>query len=111
MVYLPAGYGDGNTYPVWYGLHGYSSTETMWLTTAGIGQTADAMGIEVVVELPEAEGDGIDVKSGRPVPRDEVLGVVAHEMESAVVDMAAARCRIRELEQENRELKRRMAGS
>ena len=43
MVYLPAGYGDGAQYPVWYGMHGYSSTETMWLSEAGIGDAADAL--------------------------------------------------------------------
>ncbi len=43
MVYLPKGYGDGEKYPVWYGLHGYSSSENMWLQTAGVGRTADEM--------------------------------------------------------------------
>ena len=43
MVYLPAGYGNGEKYPVWYGLHGYSSSENMWLQTAGVGKTADQM--------------------------------------------------------------------
>ena len=43
MVYLPAGYGDGTKYPVWYAMHGYSSTETMWLSEAGVGKVADDM--------------------------------------------------------------------
>lgn len=43
MVYLPKGYGGGEAYPVWYGLHGYSSSETMWLKTAGVGSVADEM--------------------------------------------------------------------
>lgn len=43
MVYLPAGYGDGTQYPVWYAMHGYSSTETMWLDEAGVGDVADAL--------------------------------------------------------------------
>ncbi len=43
MVYLPAGYGDGKRYPVWYAMHGYSSTERMWLTEAGVGKVADEL--------------------------------------------------------------------
>lgn len=42
IVWLPRGYGSGKRYPVWYGLHGYSSTETMWLD-AGIGSVADEL--------------------------------------------------------------------
>jgi enterochelin esterase-like enzyme len=42
-VYLPKGYAGGEAYPVWYGLHGHSSSETMWLQTAGIGETADEL--------------------------------------------------------------------
>lgn len=41
-IYLPKGYGDGKIYPVWYGLHGHSSTETMW-TNVGITQIADEL--------------------------------------------------------------------
>ena len=40
MVYFPKGYGGGDTYPVWYALHGYGSTESMWID-AGIGEAAD----------------------------------------------------------------------
>ena len=43
MVYLPAGYGGGKRYPVWYAMHGYSSTERMWLTEAGVGKVADEL--------------------------------------------------------------------
>ena len=43
MVYLPAGYGGGKRYPVWYAMHGYSSTESMWLMEAGVGKVADAL--------------------------------------------------------------------
>ena len=43
MVYLPMGYEGRDEYPVWYGLHGYSSCETMWLDTALVGRTADEM--------------------------------------------------------------------
>jgi enterochelin esterase-like enzyme len=43
MVYLPAGYGGGKRYPVWYAMHGYSSTESMWLAEAGVGEVADRL--------------------------------------------------------------------
>lgn len=42
LVRLPAGYDGAKAYPVWYAMHGYSSTETMWLD-AGVGETADAL--------------------------------------------------------------------
>ena len=42
LVYLPKGYGDGKDYPVWYGLNGHSSNETMWMDN-GIGETADKL--------------------------------------------------------------------
>jgi len=41
-IYLPNGYGAGKKYPVWYGLHGSSSSETMW-TNAGITEIADKL--------------------------------------------------------------------
>ena len=31
LLYLPKGYCNKKEYPVWYGLHGYSSDETMWI--------------------------------------------------------------------------------
>ncbi|NLI21048.1 MAG: esterase family protein [Clostridiales bacterium] len=43
LVWLPAGYQAGAHYPVWYGLHGYSTSETMWLQTAGAGETAERL--------------------------------------------------------------------
>lgn len=42
IVYLPMGYGDGTEYPVWYGLHSYSTNETMWINN-GIADAADAL--------------------------------------------------------------------
>ena len=41
MVYLPKGYSADQRYPVWYAMHGYSSTEKMWLSDAGVGKVAD----------------------------------------------------------------------
>lgn len=43
MVYLPKGYTTDEQYPVWYAMHGYSSSEKMWLFDAGIGDVADRL--------------------------------------------------------------------
>ena len=43
MVYLPKGYTTDEQYPVWYAMHGYSSSEKMWLFDAGIGDVADGL--------------------------------------------------------------------
>ncbi len=43
MIYLPKGYGDGQEYPVWYGLHGHSSFENMWIDKAGAAKAADEL--------------------------------------------------------------------
>jgi enterochelin esterase-like enzyme len=52
LVYLPKGYGGGKDYPVWYGLHGYSSDESMWIDN-GVGEVADQLidngGIEPII--------------------------------------------------------------
>lgn len=42
MIYLPKGYGNGEEYPVWYGLNGYSSNEAMWVNN-GIAEYADKL--------------------------------------------------------------------
>ncbi len=42
-VYLPKGYGDGMSYPVWYGLHGSGSSESMWLNDVGVGEKSDGL--------------------------------------------------------------------
>ncbi|MDD4113540.1 MAG: alpha/beta hydrolase-fold protein [Herbinix sp.] len=42
IVYLPKGYGDATEYPVWYGLHSYSTNETMWINN-GIADAADEL--------------------------------------------------------------------
>jgi enterochelin esterase-like enzyme len=43
LVYLPKGYGGGGAYPVWHALHSYTTSESMWLNTAGVGKAADEM--------------------------------------------------------------------
>ncbi|MBH1940260.1 esterase family protein [Mobilitalea sibirica] len=42
MIYLPKGYGNGVEYPVWYGLNGYNSDETMWIDN-GVAEVADEL--------------------------------------------------------------------
>ena len=43
LVYLPAGYTPTQKYPVWYAMHGYSSTEKWWLNDAHADERADAL--------------------------------------------------------------------
>ncbi|SDN76505.1 alpha/beta hydrolase [Acetanaerobacterium elongatum] len=43
MLYLPKGYGNGQEYPVWYGLHGHGSYENMWIDEAGAAKGADEL--------------------------------------------------------------------
>lgn len=43
IVYLPSGYTPKQHYPVWYAMHGYSSTESWWLDYARAGERADAL--------------------------------------------------------------------
>lgn len=42
VVYLPSGYSTNQKYPVWYAMHGYSSTENWWIEI-GAGDRADAL--------------------------------------------------------------------
>ena len=42
FVYLPAGYTPTQEYPVWYAMHGYSSTPAWWLDDGRAGDRADA---------------------------------------------------------------------
>ena len=42
-VYLPKGYGGGETCPVWYGLHGYGSDQSMWLNQVGVAAASDKL--------------------------------------------------------------------
>jgi len=43
IVYLPAGYTPTQKYPVWYAMHGYSSSENWWLNDGHVGERADAL--------------------------------------------------------------------
>jgi len=42
-VYLPKGYGSRQKYPVWYGLHGQTRDESMWINDVGIDKAADKL--------------------------------------------------------------------
>jgi len=43
MVCLPEDYGGGESYPVWYGLHGYGSSEMVWIDAVDAPGKADAL--------------------------------------------------------------------
>ncbi len=43
IVYLPSGYSPAQKYPVWYAMHGNSSTETFWLDFGKVGERVDAL--------------------------------------------------------------------
>jgi enterochelin esterase-like enzyme len=43
MVYLPKGYGGGDRYAVWYGLHGSGSNESMWINNVGVARTTNEL--------------------------------------------------------------------
>ncbi len=43
LVYLPEGYSSDARYPIWYAMHGYSSSEKMWVEEARAGDRADAL--------------------------------------------------------------------
>jgi len=43
IVYLPAGYTPTQKYPVWYAMHGNSSTETFWLDYGKVGERAETL--------------------------------------------------------------------
>lgn len=42
-LYLPAGYGGGERYPVLYILHGYSGNENAWIPELGLNKKADEL--------------------------------------------------------------------
>lgn len=71
-IYLPKGYGGGRDYPVWYGLHGYSSNESMWIDNGRVAEAADELidngGIEPVIMV-------------FPYTRDATLKEITKDME------------------------------
>jgi enterochelin esterase-like enzyme len=76
-VYLPKGYGGGKEYPVWYGLHGYSSNESMWLENGGIAKAAD--------ELTD-NGEIEPIIMVFPYTRDATLKEITKDLEDGKID-------------------------
>lgn len=57
LVYLPAGYDPAGTkrYPVFYYLHGLGGSETDWLEAGKIDRTADALGLQAIIVMPDGD--------------------------------------------------------
>jgi len=57
VVYLPAGYDAAaeRRYPVIYMLHGLGGDETNWVGPGKLAQAADAMNLQAIVVMPDAD--------------------------------------------------------
>jgi putative tributyrin esterase len=57
IVYLPAGYDPSGEkrYPVFYYLHGLAGNETNWLEYGKIDRTADALGLQAIIVMPDGD--------------------------------------------------------
>lgn len=55
MVYLPEGYDDGRPRFVVYLLHGLGGNEEDWLERGALKETADALGLDAVVVMPDGD--------------------------------------------------------
>ncbi len=76
IIYLPKGYGNGEKYPVWYGLNSYSTKEDMWINN-GINIAAD--------ELIEA-GEIEPIIMVFPYTKDATLKEIEKDLEDGIVD-------------------------
>jgi putative tributyrin esterase len=73
VVYLPAGYDtSGKRYPVYYYLHGLGGDETNWTDGGKLDETADALGIEAIIVMPDGD-DGFYADSAKPVDFDACM--------------------------------------
>jgi len=73
IVYLPAGYEtSGKRYPVFYYLHGLGGDETNWVEGGALDKTADALGLEAIVVMPDGD-DGFYVDSPKQVDYDACM--------------------------------------
>lgn len=55
-IYLPEGYDtSGRRYPVFYYLHGLGGDETNWLKLGNLEQTANAIGLDAIVVMPDGD--------------------------------------------------------
>ncbi len=76
IIYLPKGYGNGDKYPVWYGLNSYSTNEAMWINN-GIDVAAD--------ELIDA-GEIEPIIMVFPYTKDSSLKEIEKDLEDGIVD-------------------------
>lgn len=73
VVYLPANYEtSGKRYPVFYYLHGLGGDETNWTDGGKLDKTADALGLEAIVVMPDGD-DGFYVDSAKQVDYDACM--------------------------------------
>lgn len=77
LVYLPKGYGDGKEQQVWYGLHGYSSSENMWIDDGGVAKAADEL-----IDNGEIE----PIIMVFPYTRDATMKEISKDMEDGKID-------------------------
>ncbi len=75
IVYLPSGYTPTRKYPVWYAMHGYSSTENFWLDYARAGERADAL---------QASGDLVPMILVFPMTRYDDAKTIEADMADGV---------------------------
>lgn len=56
-VYLPASYdaSEDKRYPVFYYLHGLTGDETNWVAYGKLDETADRLGLEAIVVMPDGD--------------------------------------------------------
>lgn len=73
VVYLPASYDtSGKRYPVFYYLHGLGGDETNWVKNGALDKTADALGLEAIVVMPDGD-DGFYADSAKPIDYDACM--------------------------------------
>ena len=73
VVYLPANYETSDKrYPVFYYLHGLGGEETNWTSGGKLDKTADALGLEAIVVMPDGD-DGFYVDSPKQVDYDACM--------------------------------------
>jgi S-formylglutathione hydrolase FrmB len=74
VVYLPASYdtSPAKRYPVFYYLHGLGGEETNWTEGGKLDHTADALGLEAIVVMPDGD-DGFYADSQKKLDYDACL--------------------------------------
>lgn len=76
IIYLPKGYGNGTTYPVWYGLNSYSTNEAMWINN----------GIDVAADELIDKGDIEPVIMVFPYTKDATLKEIEKDLEDGIIN-------------------------